>query len=42
VLAAIDLSRKLPWFVGSVRDIRMVRIEELNDLMPAVPRARQE
>ncbi len=36
VLAAIDLSRKLPWFAGSVRDIRMLRIEELNDLMPAV------
>ncbi|HVS71424.1 MAG TPA: virulence factor [Phycisphaerae bacterium] len=36
VLAAIDLARKLPWFAGSVRDIRMLRIEELNDLMPAV------
>jgi virulence-associated protein VapD len=36
VLAAIDLSRSLPWFASSVRDIRMLRIEELNDLMPAV------
>ncbi len=36
VLAAIDLAKKLPWFSGSVRDIRMLRIEELNDLMPAV------
>ena len=36
VLAAIDLSRALPWFSASVRDIRMLRIEELNDLMPAV------
>jgi virulence-associated protein VapD len=36
VLAAIDLSRRLPWFAASVRDIRMLRIEELNDLMPAV------
>src|SRR3954449_2898176 len=36
VLAAIDLSSSLPWFAGSVRDIRMLRIEELNDLMPAV------
>lgn len=36
VLAAIDLSRTLPWFVASVRDIRMLRIEESNDLMPAV------
>jgi len=36
VLAAIDLSNSLPWFAASVRDIRMLRIEELNDLMPAV------
>lgn len=36
VLAAIDLSRSLPWFAASVRDIRMLRIEELNDLMPAI------
>src|SRR5438876_12289005 len=36
VLAAIDLSRQLPWFAPSVRDIRMLRIEELNDLMPAI------
>ncbi len=36
VLAAIDLAAKLPWFSASVRDIRMLRIEELNDLMPAV------
>jgi virulence-associated protein VapD len=41
VLAAIDLSRSLPWFAASVRDIRMLRIEELNDLMPAVHQARQ-
>lgn len=36
VLAAIDLAQHLPWFSASVRDIRMLRIEELNDLMPAV------
>jgi virulence-associated protein VapD len=36
VLAALDLSNQLPWFSASVRDIRMLRIEELNDLMPAV------
>jgi virulence-associated protein VapD len=36
VLAAADLSKKLPWFAACVRDIRMLRIEELNDLMPAV------
>ena len=39
VLAAIGLSRSLPWFAASVRDIRMLRIEELNDLMPAVQQA---
>ena len=39
VLAAIDLSRSLPWFAASVRDIRMLRIEELNDLSPAVQQA---
>jgi virulence-associated protein VapD len=40
VLAAMDLSRSLPWFAGSVRDLRMLRIEELNDLMPAIMLAR--
>jgi len=39
VLAATDLARRLPWFAASVRDIRMLRIEELNDLMPAIENA---
>ncbi len=39
VLAAQDLAQRLPWFSASVRDIRMLRIEEFNDLMPAVQRA---
>ena len=39
VLAVIELSRALPWFAASVRDIRMLRIEEFNDLMPAVQQA---
>jgi len=39
VLAAMDLARRLPWFSASVRDIRMLRIEEFNDLMPAVQQA---
>lgn len=39
VLAAMDLAQSLPWFAASVRDIRMLRIEELNDLMPAVQQA---
>ena len=36
VLAVIDVSAAFPWFSQSVRDIRMLRIEEFNDLMPAV------
>lgn len=36
VLAAQQLSTKLPWFKASVRDIRMLRIEEMNDLLPAL------
>ena len=39
VLAAQHLARRLPWFSASIRDIRMLRIEELNDLMPAVQQA---
>lgn len=36
VVAAQALSAQLPWFKLSVRDIRMLRIEELNDLAPAL------
>jgi len=39
VLAVIDVAQKLSWFSASVRDIRMLRIEELNNLMPAVQSA---
>jgi len=39
VLAAMELASNLPWFAASVRDIRMLRIEEFNDLMPAVRKA---
>jgi virulence-associated protein VapD len=39
VLAAQDLARSLTWFSASLRDIRLLRIEEFNDLMPAVQRA---
>jgi virulence-associated protein VapD len=38
MVAVIDLTTRLPWFASSVRDIRMLRIEELNDLMPVVQR----
>lgn len=36
MLAAQHLAQTLPWFADCVRDIRMLRIEELNDLMPAI------
>ncbi len=36
VLAAQAVSNAYPWFKNCVRDIRMLRIEELNDLSPAL------
>jgi virulence-associated protein VapD len=36
VVAAQTLSKEYPWFKNCVRDIRMLRIEELNDLAPAL------
>jgi virulence-associated protein VapD len=36
VLAAQDLAHRLPWFARCVKDIRMLRIEENNDLGVAV------
>lgn len=36
VLAAQQLSNTYTWFKASVRDIRMLRIEEMNDLLPAL------
>ena len=39
VLAVQELTEKLTWFGPSVRDIRMLRIEENNNLMPAIERA---
>ncbi|MEQ8480195.1 MAG: virulence factor [Hoeflea sp.] len=39
VLTIQDLTHNFSWFSASVRDIRMLRIEENNDLMPAVERA---
>jgi virulence-associated protein VapD len=40
VLAAQDLAASLAWFAPSVRDIRMLRIEEFNDLLPAIQQIR--
>lgn len=39
VLAVIDLTNSYSWFAASVRDIRMLRIEEQNDLLPAIQQA---
>ena len=39
VVAVIDLTNTFPWFAKSVRDIRMLRIEEQNDLAPAIQQA---
>jgi virulence-associated protein VapD len=36
VLAVQELKRTYNWFVPSVRDIRMLRIEENNDFAPAL------
>lgn len=37
VLAIVDVTRRCdPWFARSVKDVRMLRIEDNNDLMPAV------
>ncbi|MBS0208504.1 MAG: virulence factor [Planctomycetes bacterium] len=42
VLAIMDVSRTFSWFAQSVRDIRMLRIEEQNNLMDAVQQAASE
>ncbi len=39
VLAVQELTSRYDWFSPSVRDIRMLRIEDNNDLMPAIDRA---
>ena len=39
VLAVQELTSRYDWFSPSVRDIRMLRIEDNNDLMPAIERA---
>jgi virulence-associated protein VapD len=36
VLAVQDLARRFDWFAQSVRDIRMLRIEENSDLLAAI------
>ncbi len=39
VVAIQDLTKRFTWFRPSVRDIRMLRIEENNDLGPAIEAA---
>ncbi|MGH7018492.1 MAG: hypothetical protein ACREEY_01345, partial [Brevundimonas sp.] len=41
VLAVQELTTRFDWFAASVRDIRMLRIENNDDLMPAIDRARR-
>ena len=41
VLTIQELTASFDWFPSAVRDIRMLRIEENNDLMPAVERMTQ-
>jgi virulence-associated protein VapD len=36
VLIIQKLSKTYPWFVACVKDVRMLRIEENNDLLPAL------
>lgn len=38
VVAVQDLDRRFAWFGRSVRDLRMLRVEENNDLRPALSR----
>ena len=38
VLVVQELCAAFDWFRSAVRDIRMLRIEEYNDLMPAIER----
>lgn len=39
VIAIQDVAAQLPWFASSVKDVRMLRIEENNDLSAALPAA---
>ena len=39
VIAIQELAKRFDWFSACVRDIRMLRIEENNDLAPAIESA---
>jgi len=36
VMTVQKLAKQFPWFTACVKDVRMLRIEENNDLMPAI------
>ncbi|QJW96681.1 hypothetical protein [Frigoriglobus tundricola] len=38
MVAVIHLATQLPWFASAVQDIRLLRGEEPNDLVPVVQR----
>jgi len=42
VLAVQEITRRYAWFSKAVTDIRMLRIEEHNDLLPAVGDAQRK
>ncbi len=39
IIAVQSLTKEYSWFAPAVRDIRMLRIEDLNDLKPAIDQA---
>jgi virulence-associated protein VapD len=39
VMAIMDLTTRHPWFAASAKDVRMLRVEDNNDLKPAIIRA---
>lgn len=39
VVAIMDLTAQYPWFAHCARDVRMLRVEDDNDLMPVIRRA---
>lgn len=41
VVIVQDMADAFPWFTPSLKDIRMLRIDENNDLMPALDRKRR-
>ena len=39
IIAVQSLTKEYSWFAPAVKDIRMLRIEDLNDLKPAIDQA---